>query len=177
MKTILIVTAAFIVAATICCTSDTTENKTAETPAAPAVDSAAIKNLETVHLFNKAFETGDFSAIRAVLADDAIDHAGMNGDVKGGDSVLAEIQAMSKMMTDMKSTVIKELADKDYVFEWMQSSGKMAADGFGMKKGDTYSGDAIEVTRFNSDGKAAEHWTFMNSADMMKMMGSMGGGK
>ena len=47
----------------------------------------------------------------------------------------------------------------------------MAVDGFGMKTGQAYNTSAIEVTRFNNDGKATEHWEFVTMADAAKMMG------
>jgi predicted SnoaL-like aldol condensation-catalyzing enzyme len=161
------------------CNSGSKENTAATEPpnVQPAVDSAAIKNLDATHLINKAFETGDFSTVRSVIADDAVDHAGPTGDVKGGDSIVALMKDWYKMATNMKSTIIKEFADKDYVIQWMNSSGTMAVDGFGMKKGQSYSSDAVEVTKFNSEGKATEHWTFMTMADMMKMMGGDKQGK
>lgn len=165
-----------LLAVCISCNSGT-ETKTTEAPAAPATSTAAQKNLEADHIINKAFETGDFSPIRNVIAADAIDHAGENGDVKGIDSIIAALQQMTKSTTNMKFTVIKEFADDEYVMQWMQASGTMTADGYGMKKGDSYNSQSIEVTKFNSENKATEHWTFMTMADMMKMMGGMGGGK
>ena len=143
----------------------------ASASATPATDEAAEKNLETMHTLNKAFETGDFSAIKDLLAPDAIDHAGPTGDIKGADSIIAMMQSLTKMATNMKSTVIKELSDKDYVFQWMKTSGTMLEDAFGMKKGQSYDSEAVEVTKFNAEGKMTEHWTFMSHSEMAKMMG------
>lgn len=139
--------------------------------AANKTEEATQRNLETVHVINKAFETGDFSKVRSLIADDGIDHAGPNGDIKGADSIVASMKQWSGMATDMTSSTIKELADKEYVFQWMKVSGKMKTDGYGMKAGDNYNTEAIEVTRFNEAGKATEHWEFMTMAEMMKMMG------
>jgi len=152
-----------------CQTTVSTDPPAAEKPS--AADEAAAKNLETSHVVNKAFETGDFSAVRALLAEDAVDHSGQTGDIKGADSILAMMQSWAKMATNMKSSVIKELADKEYVFQWMKSTGTMAEDGFGMKKGESFDSEAIEVTKFNGEGKMTEHWTFMSYAEMAKMMG------
>lgn len=174
MKTNLIITTAFILAATIGCTSGSNDTKNTEAPAAPAASTAAQKNLEADHIINKAFETGDFSAVRNVIAADAVDHAGETGDIKGVDSIIATMDRMVKSSGSMKTTIIKEFADDEYVMQWMQVSGTMTADGYGMKKGDTFNSQSIEVTKFNSENKATEHWTFMTMADMMKMMG---GGK
>jgi predicted SnoaL-like aldol condensation-catalyzing enzyme len=165
----------FVLGAALCCLvfacQTTVNTDPAAVSATPAIDNAGEKNLEAMHTVNKAFETGDFSAIRGLLADDAVDHAGETGDIKGADSIIAMMQTWAKMAPNMKSSVIKELADKDYVFQWMKSSGTMAEDAFGMKKGQSFDSEAIEVTKFNADGKMTEHWTFMSYSEMAKMMG------
>ncbi len=69
----------------------------------------------------------------------------------------------------MNLEVIKELADDEYVFSLIHFSG--TSDGaMGMPKG-PYDMQAIEVMRCK-DGKAVEHWEFMQISDMMKMMGT-----
>src|SRR5450432_233368 len=129
----------------------------------------AKKNLDASHAISKMFETGDYSKVGDYIAADAVDHAGMNGDVKGLDSIKSEFASMSKMMSNMKNEVVKELADDDYVMSWMKESGKMTVDGMGMKAGQDFSMDAIEVSKFK-DGKTTEHWSFISWGDMMKMM-------
>lgn len=171
MKNCLSIVAVAALFALSACNNDKKENSTeGTTPAAPAVDSAAIKNLAVSHAINKGFETGDFSAIRSMIADDAVDHSGPQGDVKGADAIIASMKEMQASSTGMKTEVVKELADKDYVFEWMKMSGTMSTDAYGMKKGQSFNSQSIEVTKFNSANQATEHWTFMTMEDMMKMM-------
>ena len=64
---------------------------------------------------------------------------------------------------------VKELADDDYVFQWMKESWTQTKESMGMKPGD-YSFNMIEVSKFNADSKVTEHWSFMDVNDMMKMM-------
>lgn len=129
----------------------------------------AKKNLEASHAVTKMFETADFGKLGDYIAADGVDHAGMKGDVKGVDSIKAELTEMCKSMSDMKNEVVKEMADDDYVMSWAVESGKMNVDGMGMKAGDKYSMNVIEVSKFK-DGKATDHWSFISSGDMMKMM-------
>ena len=68
----------------------------------------------------------------------------------------------------MKTETIKALADSEYVFQWMRFSGT-SEGGMGMPKG-PFNMQSIELSKFNKDGKATDHWTFMQPADMMKMM-------
>lgn len=131
----------------------------------------AKKNLESMHGVSKAIETGDMSKLGDYLAEDVIDHAAEGGPAKGFEKVKAELTKYSQYAENMKSEVIKELADDEYVMCWMKFTGTMKMDQMGMKKGDTYNTTALEVSRFNADGKAVEHWTFVDPAEMMKMMG------
>jgi predicted SnoaL-like aldol condensation-catalyzing enzyme len=129
----------------------------------------AKKNLEASHAIAKMFESGDWSKLGDYIAADGIDHAGMKGDVVGLDSIKAAFAEMGKMMGDFKNETVKEIADDDYVFQWMKETSTMKVDAMGMKAGSTNTMNAIEVSRFK-DGKSVEHWSFVDWNDMMKMM-------
>jgi predicted SnoaL-like aldol condensation-catalyzing enzyme len=131
----------------------------------------AKKNLEACNAINKMFEASDWSKAGDYIAVDGVDHAGMNGhDVVGLDSIKAAFTEMGKMMGDFKNEKVKELADDDYVFQWMKETMTMKVDAMGMKAGSTHTMNAIEVSKFNKDGKSTDHWTFVDWNDMMKMM-------
>lgn len=124
------------------------------------------KNIAASDAVGKAFETGDASAIDSVVADDFIDHTD-RGDMKGKDSLKAMINMVHANFKDMKMEKVRDVADGDYVYSWMTYSG--TSDGtMGMPKG-PYKMSAIELTKFK-DGKAVEHWSFMDTQDMAKMM-------
>jgi len=133
----------------------------------------AKKNLETAQAVAKMFESGDFGKVGDYIAADAVDHAGMTGDVKGLDNIRASFTQMTGMMTDMKNEIVKELADDEYTFQWMKQSSTMKVDAMGMKAGTKNSLDAIEVSKFK-DGKITEHWSFLSTTDLPKMMSAMG---
>jgi predicted SnoaL-like aldol condensation-catalyzing enzyme len=97
--------------------------------------------------------------------------------VVGLDSIMASFNKMGAMMGDMKNEIVKALGDDDYVMCWAKetSTAKMDMPEMGMKKGQASTYNAIEVSKFNKDGKVVEHWSFMDMNEMMKMMGSMGG--
>lgn len=137
----------------------------------PTEDTLAKKNLDASHAVNKAFETGNVSALDTVIADDFVDHTDQ-GDKRGRDSLKAMVKMVHDNFKDMKMEVRKELADNEYVFSWMRYTGN--SDGaMGMPKG-PYDMNVIEVVRFK-DGKAVEHWGFMDAQEMAKMMGQMQG--
>ena len=130
------------------------------------------KNIDASRTISKAFDSGDTSKINDVVAADFVDHS-EKGDT-GRDSLKAMITWMHKNFADMKSETLKELADKDYVFTWMKFTGTNTASDM-MPKG-PYNMTAIEASKFK-DGKAVEHWSFVDWQDVMKMMPSptMGG--
>ena len=124
------------------------------------------KNLAASQLVSKAFETGNVSLIDNVIADDFINHTPDKGDIKGKDSLKAMITIVHAANKDMKMDVLKELADDEYVFSWMRFSG--TSDGTMMAAG-PYNMHGLEITKFK-DGKAVEHWEYMDPSEMMKMM-------
>lgn len=133
----------------------------------------AKKNLETADAVAKMFETHDWSKTGDYIAADGVDHSGPRGEVKGLDSIKAEFVEFGNSMSDMKNEVVKELADDDYAFQWMKESWTATKDQMGMKAGQKMSAEAIEVSKFNADGKITDHWSFISSGDMMKMMQQM----
>ncbi len=156
MKKILFAAFAGLLCFFISCSSKDAGSKMSDT---------AKKNLEASHVVSDAFTTGDVSKIDDVIASDFVDHTD-RGDM-GRDSLKAMIKMMHSATADMKTEIIKELADDEYVMSWMRFTG--TSDGsLGMPKG-PYSMTAIETVRFK-DGKAVEHWGFMEPREMMKMM-------
>jgi predicted SnoaL-like aldol condensation-catalyzing enzyme len=85
------------------------------------------------------------------------------------DSLKAMIRMVKSTNEDMKMEIIKELADDDYVFSWMRFTGTSSG---AMMPAGPYDMKAIQAVRFR-DGKAVEHWEFMEMRDMMKMMQQM----
>lgn len=125
----------------------------------------AKKNAAASQTVAKAFETGDTSKINDVVSADFVDHT-ERGDM-GRDSLKAAIVMMHAQMPDIKFTVVKELADDEYVMTWYEYSG--TSDGsMGMPAG-PFKFNSIEVVKFK-DGKGIEHWSFMEAREAMKMM-------
>jgi predicted SnoaL-like aldol condensation-catalyzing enzyme len=146
-----------------------TQSSTATAPPASAEPSMAEKNLKSNQIVTKAFESGDASMIDSAVAADFVDHT--DGRETNRDSLKAMIGMMKKMMPDMKTEVIKEVGDNDYVFTLMRFSGTSTGE-MGMPKGTPYDFHATQVVRFK-DGKAVEHWEYTQWQEMQKMMGQM----
>ena len=76
------------------------------------------------------------------------------------------------VQSDMKNEIIRSLGDDEYVMSWVKGSAtaKMDMPEMGLKAGQSHTGNSVEVSRYK-DGKAVEHWSFMDVNEMMKMMG------
>lgn len=132
----------------------------------------AKKNLEAFKGVSKCIDSQDFTKIGDFIAADALDHSD-KGELKGLEAITANMKTYGDMSTGMSSEVVKALADDEYVMAWMKFRGTAKSAAMGMKPGEKYEMQGVEVTRCK-DGKIVEHWTFVDPAEMMKMMGSMG---
>lgn len=141
-----------------------------ETKKEGGMSDTAKKNLAASQAISKSFETKDFSKLGDYIAENCVDHAGENGDIVGLANMKAEFEKMTSMFSEMKSEVIRELADDEYVMSWMRYTGKFSQDMMGMKAGDSFTAESMEVSKFK-DGKAIEHWTMMEPKEFKKMMG------
>ncbi|MEO5594333.1 MAG: ester cyclase [Chitinophagaceae bacterium] len=151
----------------VSCNSNDKTAAVTDTPVTDkAISSMAQKNMDAMHVVDKAFETGDVSGIDSVVADNFIDHTD-KGDMNR-DSLKAMIKMSAKDKT-MKTETTKEMADDDYVFAMMHMTG--TGDGVMMPAG-PYDMHSVEVVKF-SNGKAVEHWGYMGNGDVAKMMASM----
>jgi predicted SnoaL-like aldol condensation-catalyzing enzyme len=132
------------------------------------MSATAKKNLDAMHTVVTAFETGDTSKINDVVSADFIDHTD-RGVMVGTDSLKAAVTMMHKMDSTLKFNLVKELADDEYVTAWYKITG--ISDGYmGMPKG-PYEMNSVDVVKFK-DGKATEHWSFLEMTEVMKMMSS-----
>jgi predicted SnoaL-like aldol condensation-catalyzing enzyme len=146
------------------CNSDTkTASSTSSTD-----NSVTQKNLDANQVVMKSFETGDASMIDSAVSSDFVGHT-EHGDMNR-DSLKAMIVSMHKEFPDMKMETTKELGDNDYVFSLIRNSGT-SNGAMGMPKG-PFEMHSIEVSRFK-DGKAVEHWSYVDAGEMMKMMPQM----
>ncbi len=125
------------------------------------MSAAAKKNKETNDAIMKAYEAGDFSKMGDYIAADAVDHGGETGDIKGLENIVNEMKRYHGMMPDMKATMSRSLADDEYVFTWATMSGTM--------NGKAVTMSSVDVSKFK-DGKAVEHWVYMDPKEMMQMM-------
>jgi predicted ester cyclase len=133
----------------------------------------AEKNMETVKTVNRAIESGDMSKIDQYIAADGVDHGGGDHgeDVKGLDSIKAHLGRMHNEYKDLKLEEEQQASNGDYVFTLNRFQGTNTVPSMGAPAGTHFDMTSVEVIKFNSEGKATDHWGYMSMADAMKMMG------
>ena len=70
---------------------------------------------------------------------------------------------------NMKTEVLREMADDEYVMVWSKVSATAKAGMMGMKAGQSFTMTGVDIAKFK-DGKAVEHWLYMDPSEMMQMM-------
>lgn len=132
--------------------------------------STAEKNKANFKMIHNALETGDVSKLDSIIDKDIVDHGSPMGDVKGIDSVKKWFVEFHKNTKDVKVESIATGTDGDYVFDYTRMTGTITTPFMGMPAGplDMVS---IDLVKLNKEGKATEHWSFMDVRDAMKMMG------
>jgi hypothetical protein len=152
--------------------SATTDTTASSSPSSsPASGSTGDKNIATVRAINDAISSGDVSKLDQYIAKDGVDHSGEHGEVKGLDSIKAELSHMHDSYKDLKLESVQDAANNDYVFSLSKFTGTSIVPSMGAPAGTHFDMTSVGVTKFGSDGKATDHWEYMSMADAMKMMG------
>lgn len=150
----------------VSCTDTAT---TTSTGSDSTVTSQTEKNKDINRAIIKAIEKGDSAAIDTLIASDGVDHAGPHmTDVKG-DSLKRMLSHMHNDVSDLKIDIDQDAADGDYVFTWGTMKGTTTNSNMGMPANTKVDMKSVDIVKFK-DGKAVEHWSYMDPKDMMKMM-------
>jgi len=147
---------------------------TAASMSASSSTSTGDKNIANVHAVNEAIMSGDVDKLGQYIAADGVDHAGEHGDIKGLDSIKANLKRFHDEYPDMKLESLQDAASGDYVFSLTRFTGTNKVASMGAPAGTHFDMTAVQVVKFGSDGKATDHWEYLSMADAMKMMGGYG---
>jgi len=180
MKKFLIIASAGLICFITACNSSGEKSASTDTTSASMAassspsNSAGDKNIATVHAINEAISSGDVAKLDQYIAKDGVDHSPEHGgEVKGLDSIKAELGHMHDTYKDLKLESIQDAANSDYVFSLTRFRGTNTMASMGAPAGTNFDMTSVGVTKFNSDGKATDHWLYMSMDDAMKMMGGM----
>jgi predicted SnoaL-like aldol condensation-catalyzing enzyme len=127
------------------------------------------ENKANFEMIYHALETGDVSKLDSIIDKDIVDHGNPMGDVKGIDSVKKWFVDFHNVTKDVKVKSIAHATNGDYAFDWSRMTGTFTAPYMGMPAG-PFDMTSLDVVKLK-DGKAVEHWSYMDPKDMIKMEG------
>lgn len=130
-------------------------------------NSASEENLSASREIFKGIETGD-SAKFSFISMDAVDHAGPTGEVTNGDSIKGYLMDIHNHVKNLKVEIIGDAASGDYVYTWSKMSGTALDSTMGFASDQPFSVSGIDIIKFRN-GKAIEHWGFIDQKDVMMM--------
>lgn len=141
-------------------------------------DEAAGNNSNTEH--NKmamqkvydAFASGNTDSLGNYVAENCVEHTPMEGTNPQGLQGLKDMIAMQRSaFPDMKCTVISMVAEGDMVATHFNMKGtNTGAMGKMPASGKAIDINGVDLVKFEN-GKAVEHWGYMEEGKMMKQMG------
>jgi len=131
-----------------------------------STDSNAAKYKQINRDILKGIETGDSSKFRDI-ADDAVDHMGpMGQEIKGGDNIRKMLLDMHNHVKDLKFDVKDEAVNGDNLYTWASMTGTTLDSSMGVPSNTKVNWTSVDVLKFK-DGKAYEHWGYVDPKDMM----------
>jgi predicted ester cyclase len=118
----------------------------------------------------RAIETGDAETIRKHLGTDGVDHGGgPNGTDLKGEDLVKHLASVHNDIDNMKMEILQEAANGEYVFTLMRLTGTTNKPVWGMPANFKIDSKSVDVVRVENM-KMKDHWSYMDPAEMMKMM-------
>jgi ketosteroid isomerase-like protein len=133
-------------------------------------NSQAEKNKENILTVYKGIESGDMSKMDEFVAADVVDHTD-RGDIKGLDSAKKMLGDLHNHFSNLKMEMLAEgtSSSGEYHFTLVRMTGTTKDAAMGMPANTAIDQTSVDVVRM-VNGKAAEHWGYVNPKDVMKMM-------
>lgn len=144
-----------------------------------APHSTHASNTEKHRMILRAIESGDMSSVDTLISDDFVDHEGnMGRDIVGRDSTMAYLSKIHNYFDNLKMEMQYDAtsADGNYYFALVRMTGTAKENPWGMPAGQQIDDMSVDVVKFNDQGKATDHWSFISMKDMLEMMGAMPAG-
>ncbi len=154
----------------VACNKQQGSSATAE---GPKVDSTVMKNKEGCKQWMEAFNSGNWDAMEKLTDPNIVEHSPAPGQKPGRDGMMAMMKEFKAAFPDMKMTIVDMTAEGDKVSVLSRMEGTNSGQFMGMpatgKKVDVMGMDLIKIT----NGKASEHWGYMEMDKFMQQMGMM----
>ena len=117
---------------------------------------------------------GDMAKAIALIPEDGVDHQGLPGiDTRGPEGFKRVVETYRAAFPDVSTTEVAMIAEGDLVMMHFHMTGTNSGPFMGMpatgKKVDIMGVDIIRCV----NGKAVEHWGYMEEGKMMQQLGLM----
>ena len=115
---------------------------------------------------------GNLAVIDELTGPNFVDHSappGVPATIEGQKTFLTMFRAA---FPDLHYTMESEIAEGDWVVQYMKGHGTMKGDFLGMAaSGKEATWTEIHITRFDGNGKAVEHWGVVDQLGMLVQLG------
>ena len=146
--------------------SDSVSSNSANSKDSSTSTQAEINAANSAKIF-KGIETGDLSMMDNFVSQDIVDHTPA-GDVKGLDSVKKMLADIHNHYSNLKFETIADATGGDYHFALVRMTGTVKDNYMGMQPNTPVDRTTVGVVRM-VNGKAVEHWIYVDPKEMMKM--------
>ena len=129
------------------------------------------QNLKAAQGLTQCILSNELDKLGQYLSPTAINHAGRTGDVVDLDSIRSDLSMIHRVSSNLHAHVIKEVADGEYVFQWIKFSGTSTSPERG-GVGKVFESTTLQILRFEN-GLVMEHWEYREPKEVLKMLSSM----
>ncbi len=129
-------------------------------------------NIKTQQAFGEAVNSGNLSAIRDLVAPDAVDHDPAPDQGVGPEGFIQFFTLLRTAFPDLKIAVDHMVADDDNVAFAYTVTGTHSGDFLGVPAtGKTISARGMQITRFEN-GKQVERWGSSDQLGILQQIGA-----
>ena len=129
-------------------------------------------NIKTQQAFGEAVNSGNLSAIRDLVAPDAVDHDPAPDQGVGPEGFIQFFTMLRTAFPDLKIAVDHMVADDDNVAFAYTVTGTHSGDFLGVPAtGKTISARGMQITRFEN-GKQVERWGSSDQLGILQQIGA-----
>src|SRR3954469_25769361 len=122
-------------------------------------------------MFEEIINQGDLDKTEQYFAEDYVDHGPM-GDMKGPEMFKQLVAQWRGAVPDVRCTVENIIVNGDDAAWLVRTTGTHTGDGLGFPAtGRKFETVSANVGRFDSDGKAVEHWAEQGMFPMLVQLG------
>lgn len=137
----------------------------------------AAKNKAACASFYEAFNHKDLTKIATLVTDDFNDHAlppdmAAQTGLSGKPLFLAALKEYFNAFPDMQVRVIETVAEGNTVMVYLSMKGTHTGEFAGIPPtGKSIEISDVDIVKFDSNGKATEHWAVQDASLMMMQLG------